>query len=532
MKKIIIASLAAMASLSMGATVTWELTKSNTVYYVDTLSHVTIGPGCTQTHLHMTGNQIVDLHYVTVDMTNPWVDLHVLKAGDDRVTRQYVNTIAQEHDVEGKLNYFAGINSDFFNMEAPYYYTNGNCMSCGALISPQNAPDWQHFVLKSNRKPTIAATMSYAQYINLPVEGCGDYYSYFNKDRSTDEMIIYSEERGATTGTNQWGSEAVVEPVESKFARVAGKKKWRVVSDATALNSSKGITIPAGKYVLSGNGKAAKFVTALKAGDEFYVTYTFKADNVDITPAQITGGMNRLLTNNQPIDVSSSNAPRSCVGYNADGTKIVFMAIDGRQDGHSVGAYYRLMAALLQKAGCTEGLELDGGGSTAYYCKPLGGIINKPSESRKVANGLYAVATCPTDNNTASIESWDKYVKVATGASYTPRVMAYNQYGVLIDSNVSSFKLTASPTIGTVSADGKTFKAASTNASGTLTVTAAGKTYTIPVTVGAGAGIDEVESDATDAPAVYYNLQGMKVNGEEGGVLIEVRDGHASKVIK
>lgn len=55
--------------------------------------------------------------------------------------------------------------------------------------------------------------------------------------------------------------------------------------------------------------------------------------------------------------------------------------------------------------------------------------------------------------------------------------------------------------------------------------------YCDPVYYTAPAGISDVIADGDNAPAVYYNLQGMRLNNPEG-ICIEVRGGRATKVVK
>lgn len=45
------------------------------------------------------------------------------------------------------------------------------------------------------------------------------------------------------------------------------------------------------------------------------------------------------------------------------------------------------------------------------------------------------------------------------------------------------------------------------------------------------AGVDSVEADDADAPAVYYNLQGVRVANPENGIYIRVRNNKAEKVV-
>lgn len=56
-----------------------------------------------------------------------------------------------------------------------------------------------------------------------------------------------------------------------------------------------------------------------------------------------------------------------------------------------------------------------------------------------------------------------------------------------------------------------------------------GDTVTLTITV--GQGVEGIEADTTDAPAVYYNLQGRQVENPESGLYIRLQGGKATKVI-
>ena len=58
------------------ASTTWKL--QNVEYRVDTLSHVVIGPGTTQTTLMLEGPVKLRVFYTTTDMTNPNVNLKLI----------------------------------------------------------------------------------------------------------------------------------------------------------------------------------------------------------------------------------------------------------------------------------------------------------------------------------------------------------------------------------------------------------------------------------------------------------------------
>ena len=67
------------------------------------------------------------------------------------------------------------------------------------------------------------------------------------------------------------------------------------------------------------------------------------------------------------------------------------MVVDGRQVDLSNGMTFAEQAKMMQDFGCTEALNIDGGGSSTFW---LGGkIMNSPSDGRErsIANGLIVV---------------------------------------------------------------------------------------------------------------------------------------------
>ena len=78
MKKSLILSLALIAPLSMWASKQWTL-QGNT-YTVDTLYHAPVGPGTTQTSLHVEGAYVLNIFYTTTDLSHPNVEMRVAPA--------------------------------------------------------------------------------------------------------------------------------------------------------------------------------------------------------------------------------------------------------------------------------------------------------------------------------------------------------------------------------------------------------------------------------------------------------------------
>ncbi len=94
---------------------------------------------------------------------------------------------------------------------------------------------------------------------------------------------------------------------------------------------------------------------------------------------------------------SAVRHPRTAVGVADGGKTLVLVTIDGRQKGWSVGITLPELAAIFHNQGCTDAVNLDGGGSTAFLFYDAQGnlITNRPSDGkfRPVANHLGVIWT-------------------------------------------------------------------------------------------------------------------------------------------
>ncbi len=93
----------------------------------------------------------------------------------------------------------------------------------------------------------------------------------------------------------------------------------------------------------------------------------------------------------QPARAVKSNVrhPRSALGWNAE--HFFLVTVDGRQPGWSDGMTLAELANYLHRLGCTEAINLDGGGSTELWLR--GSIVNRPcyGYERQTATGLVLV---------------------------------------------------------------------------------------------------------------------------------------------
>ena len=150
-----------------------------------------------------------------------------------------------------------------------------------------------------------------------------------------------------------------------------------VVDDRIEKASANAVAIPENGYVISGPKKQLypllqkkKVKLAIKTTPEWK----------DVKHI-ISGGPYLVKNNEVFVDMTAQKLgaiggrnPRSAIGYTAD-NNFIFVAVDGRE-GSSVGMTLMELANFMKSIGCTNAMNLDGGGSTVMYVN--GQVVNKP----------------------------------------------------------------------------------------------------------------------------------------------------------
>ena len=479
MRKIFTSFLAMAVPAVLFASGAWTLQGKD--YVVDTLFHAKVGPGTTQTSLRATGGSNLNIFYTTTDLTNPYVEMRGVMANNKLASVTTVTKMAQASNKEGAL-YFAGVNADFFGNSAPI----GTTVTDGSVWYASNN-GWTHWAIDGNKTPYLGQ-MAIGGTVTNAAGSASHNITAINAGRGENNLIIYNSNFGATTGTNDYGAEVVITPVDGDFA--LGKEvKMKVTGTPTTKGSN---ALSAGSYILSGHGTAKNFVTSLTDGEIITVNATLSLNDKSIEARQVLGGQPMILSGGVTLDTQDaldhlvSLNPRTAVGHDATGTKLVMLVVDGRSN-VSAGVVSRVLADIMREVGCSEAMNFDGGGSSALYTDAFG-IRNSPSDGneRSVTNALFAVAVAPTDNVVDEIAFTEESKMLPKYGHYTPVFYAYNKYDVLISTDLKGVKLSCPEALGTISADGASLFV---TGSGThmLTATIDGVSTSIPVTVGTGA---------------------------------------------
>ena len=159
--------------------------------------------------------------------------------------------------------------------------------------------------------------------------------------------------------------------------------------DLVGLAVSRGTVVS--PPVEKGTGSAVLVITRdnhaaiTKTGADFSTANVWTA--VAGSEIVLVGGAKPALAD---VEFNKAMHPRTAVGISKDGRYLILLTIDGRQPGYSVGSTMDDVAEWLLRFGASEGLNLDGGGSTA--------LVRADGEKSIVLNQPSGVALGSSDN--------------------------------------------------------------------------------------------------------------------------------------
>ncbi len=484
-------------------------------FSIDTLSHYKAGPGATYTSLNMQSeSKNLNVFILEMDMKgHDNVEYRMEIGNDTTLTTEQISSIAKRKTNEN-THYFAAVNADFYitSSYVPEYagQPHMNCIMNGEIAGTGYlaAADYGHFFMDQNKNmwcdnPSQSFTLSLpnGSIVELP---------RINQDIYDNEIVLFN---------SKYGRQTRVSGCTDVRVRLAEGESWGINRPikliVTSAPSTAGATpITPNEVVISAKGdeQSAK-LAALKVDDELTLNCNISLQDYNIAPdiKECSGGDVVILKRGEVvyeairfINGRDSNNPRTMFGYNEDRSKMVWCVVDGR--GVSTGCTYPEGADLMKILGCYDALNVDGGGSSGMYLESFG-IVNHPSDGkeRAVSNGLFAVLNAPKDNNISEIRFADWSVKSPKYGNYTPVIYGYNQYGLLIDTDVKGYTLSSPKELGEIINDGATLFA---NGDGTHLLTASYGDATAQVVVTIGGGEPSFRLDSVLVNSYFdYNME-------------------------
>lgn len=204
-----------------------------------------------------------------------------------------------------------------------------------------------------------------------------------NRPRETNEVVLYTGEFHRNTLSGPGGCEVRV-------------SRNRVLS----IDRNGSTSIPAGGYVLSGDGKGAEWLEGnLRRSQRVDVRVrVIHQPPLQFTPEFSIGGGPMLVANGAVVgeaefrgfseSLTRTRHPRTSAGVRTDG-KLILVTVDGRQPALSAGMTIAELSNLMIELGCVDAINFDGGGSTTMVIRNK--VINHPSDTtgeRAVSDAL------------------------------------------------------------------------------------------------------------------------------------------------
>ncbi len=466
----LLASVMAMCAMQHASAKT-QWTINQKAYDVDTLVYPhQVGPGVVFSKYDLPGMPL-KVSVMEMDLKNKYIDFETCLGGDKGVSQENPLSMATRNDRPGH-EVVGATNGDF------YFYQN--TLENGIPRSGQfrrdecvtNPVGRACFVLSDDRRPFIdrvdfAGTITYGgatmrlHTVNMQrLEW---------EDTGGNQINLYTNSYGSATEKCSGGSKVVIAPKSTPFKWYANSPETCVVEQVIA--DGEGVTaIPEGKAVLWAQGTCMSTLTSMKVGDELTINLGVDLRN---QPGllknfkEVMGGSdNIIMQNGQLVDAWDERHPRTCIGFNADSTKVYFVVIDGRSTS-STGVTLSEAAGVFLGLGAVNAVNLDGGGSSCMVVN--GEIVNTPSDGspRAVGNGCLLISNAPVDDAIGQLAFSPRSYNVSISAKIKPAVWGYNKYGVLKDKDVQGVTFSCDEHLGHFTADGY-FVASPTATAGNL----------------------------------------------------------------
>lgn len=441
-------------------------------YAIDTLESYQVGPGIVYTRFNITNTANTRHCYIyEVDLKNPYNAIEESHSTTIGVTERMVETHARldsaGHRSIGSVNcnfWYVSNRENLLGVGATGQVRNGKVGASitGWNVAYNNVRQSVGYLMIDDRKRAFVDQYSWNSTVTIGENSYPISESNRNRNNPADnELVLFNSDLGTkTTLTKADIDKNLGKEVDLLEVVVKMQTEWSVNQDLSATvvstNTEGGTKIADGYAVLRGRGTGKDFLQNLKEGDPLTIHIGIYNSLTEETPniMQLTAGNclvmkdGRLTPRNWNEVYNNQNYPRTGFATNATHDKVWLMVME------KPGMFTYEMCSIFRHFGATEAGGADGGGSAQFN---LGGkILNPTTEGspRAVSNAIFLFSTAPDDDVITEMRSTSTFMRLPKYAMLRPTFLGYNQYGMLIDTDLPDVQLSCDENTGYITDDG------------------------------------------------------------------------------
>lgn len=457
-------------------------------YSIDTIKSYPVGPGVTYTHFTVTNSSSKRNCYIyDVDLNNPYIrveESHATTLGRTEsmvAAHQRLDSVGHRSIGSVNCNFWETTNNEGLvgvactgqvrNSKIGASITNWGLGVAASLGLPEEEQKQElGFLMIDNDGKAWIDQYSWDSWVRIDTVSKKMREANRNRNNpNTNEIVLFNSDLGTNATRSTDDLYEVVFDLTGEW--VINQEMHGIVR---STDTTGGTLIAPNQAVLQARGNRKAFLQQAAVGDTIHFTIGIYAALTEEYPniAQLSAGNclvmknGRLRFRNWAEQYNNQNYPRTGFGISADHRRLWMMVME------KPGMYTHEMCSILRYFGASDAMGADGGGSAQFN---LGGqIINPTTEAnpRAVSNAIFLFSTAPDDEQPASLiyhDNMQDVLSLPSYSSYTPSLRAYNRYDLLISNDYADFTLRCEPaSLGTISADGKTFTASAIGGDGIL----------------------------------------------------------------
>ena len=446
------------------------MTLTNTTYantYGSIISEKKVEVSPNVTHIQRSyklNNSPQSVNILDINLLNDYTRIEIgLPNPLNKLTR--TSLIAANNSYEGH-RVVGAVNASFFNVNtglpSNLLAINNEIVNYGILGTNTESPT-QNAVAFGISKEGMGIADYYTPTMTYEINGKKLPIDLIDQIRGAGKTVLYSS-ANATTGTNEWGMEIIVEnATKSTKSFNFGDEISGTVKKISKYQEKGNNAIPSNGFAISfANKTLADSLSGVKIGDQVKVKIDIDQKWRDAQfilaagPLLVKDGKRNISMPTSTSFVSGIN-PRTAVAVDASGKQVFFVTVDGRQKGFSVGTSLTKLADYLISIGAKYAINLDGGGSTTMAVRQLGTntpvVVNKPSDgSERRVSAILQVINSASIGLTRSVtlnttpkqiyvgESFNVSVSNAYDEYFNPKKVSADQFTWNVEGNIGEMK--------------------------------------------------------------------------------------------